>query len=63
MGGALVVEQIFNLNGAGSALFRAVSQRDNVTVIGISLVLVSVVVVANLVADMIVYALDPRIRR
>lgn len=62
VGGAVVVERIFNLDGIGSALFRAVRLRDNVTVVGISLTLIAVVVLANLVADVLLVLLDPRLR-
>lgn len=62
VGSAVVVERIFNLDGIGSALFRAVGLRDNVAVVGISLALIAVVVLANLLADVVLVALDPRLR-
>jgi peptide/nickel transport system permease protein len=60
--GAVVVEQAFGLNGLGSFLVQAASQKDFAVVQAISLLLVSTFVVANAVVDLFNGILDPRLR-
>ncbi|WP_405011754.1 ABC transporter permease [Kitasatospora sp. NBC_01539] len=62
MGGAIVTEGIFNVKGVGNILYRAVSQKEGPTVVGIVTVLVIVYLVASLVVDLLYAVLDPRIR-
>ncbi|TNC18475.1 ABC transporter permease [Georgenia sp. 311] len=62
MGGAIVTEGIFNINGVGGTLFRAIIQGENVTVVSLTTVLVIVYILANLLVDLLYAALDPRIR-
>jgi len=59
--GAVVVENTFALPGLGQALLEAVSQRDYAVVQGITLISALIVIVANLLADAVYVALDPRI--
>jgi oligopeptide transport system permease protein len=61
MGGAIVTERIFNINGIGGFIFRSISQRDGVSVVGAVTVLVLVYLVANLLVDLLYGVLDPRI--
>lgn len=61
MGGAVVTERIFNINGVGGFLFRSINQRDGVSVVGAIVVLVLVFLVMNLLVDLLYGALDPRI--
>lgn len=60
--GAVIIEQIFVIPGIGSALVRAVANRDLVTVQGIVMVLVLLVLIINLIVDVLVPVVDPRIR-
>lgn len=62
MGGAIVTEGIFNINGIGREVYRAVVTKEVVTVVGLVVVLVLVYLLANLVVDVLYAALDPRIR-
>lgn len=62
MAGAIVTEGIFNINGVGGTLFRAIQGGENATVVALTTVLVVVYIVANLVVDLLYAALDPRIR-
>jgi len=62
MGGAIITEGIFNINGVGGTLFRAIQQGQSTTVVSITTVLVIVYIVANLLVDLLYAALDPRIR-
>ena len=62
VGGALVVEQYFNLKGMGSTLVVAILSSDIFTVQSVSALLVACVVVVNLLVDMSYAVIDPRIR-
>ena len=61
MGGAIVTERIFNINGVGGFIFRSITQRDGVSVVGAVTVLVLVYLLVNLVVDVLYGVLDPRI--
>jgi oligopeptide transport system permease protein len=61
MGGAIVTERIFNVNGVGNFLYRSISQKDGVAVVGTITVLVLVFLLANLIVDILYGILDPRI--
>jgi peptide/nickel transport system permease protein len=60
--GDVVVEQAFGINGIGSFLVQAVSQKDFAVVQTISLILVAVFVVVNAIVDLVNGFLDPRLR-
>jgi len=61
MGGAVVTERIFNINGIGSFLFRSIGQKDGTSVVGTVTCLVLVYLLANLLVDVLYGFLDPRI--
>ncbi len=62
MGGAIVTEGIFNINGVGGALYQAVTRGEPPTVVSFVTVLVVIFLLANLLVDLLYAALDPRIR-
>ena len=62
MGGAIVTEGIFNINGVGGTLYRAILQGESTTVVSLTTVLVIIYIFANLVVDLLYALLDPRIR-
>ncbi|MEJ3743792.1 ABC transporter permease [Actinomycetes bacterium KLBMP 9797] len=62
MGGAIVTEGIFRINGIGGAVYQAVTTKETATVVGIVVVLVMVYLLMNLVVDLLYAVLDPRIR-
>lgn len=62
MGGAMISERIFNINGIGNTLYKAILQGESNLVVSIVTVLVLIFVICNLVVDMIYAVLDPRIR-
>ncbi|WP_433283379.1 ABC transporter permease [Micromonospora sp. CA-244673] len=62
MGGAIVTEGIFGINGIGRQVLRAIVTKESATVVGIVVVLVVVYLVMNLLVDLLYAALDPRIR-
>jgi peptide/nickel transport system permease protein len=62
LGGALIVETIFNWPGLGTLMLNAVGNRDYVIVQACLLLLVGVFILVNLIADLSYGILDPRIR-
>ena len=62
IGGLVVTEQVFNLNGIGKLLVDAVAHRDYPLIQALVLLLASVFVIVNFVVDMVYVVLDPRIR-
>jgi peptide/nickel transport system permease protein len=62
IGGSVIVESVFSINGMGRTLLNAVTQRDYPLVQGILLVLVMVTLFSNLLVDLSYSWLDPRIR-
>jgi peptide/nickel transport system permease protein len=62
IGGLVVTEQVFNLNGIGRLLVQAVQNQDNVLAQALVMLVVLVFVVVNLVVDVLYAWLDPRIR-
>ena len=63
LGGVVVVESVFGLNGLGRLAVDSVLRQDRPVVIGVVLVGALFVVLANLVVDLLYAVLDPRIRR
>jgi oligopeptide transport system permease protein len=62
MGGAIITEGIFQINGIGRLVYRAIVTKEGATVVGIVVVLVLVYLLMNLVVDVLYAVLDPRIR-
>ncbi|XCB30731.1 ABC transporter permease [Arcanobacterium hippocoleae] len=62
MGGAIVTEGIFAINGVGGTLYQAIIKGEATTVVSFTTVLVLVYIVMNLLVDLLYAALDPRIR-
>ena len=62
IGGLVVTEQVFNLNGIGKLLVDAVAHRDYTLIQALVLLLAFVFVFVNFLVDMFYVVLDPRIR-
>ncbi|MEU9506769.1 ABC transporter permease [Micromonospora sp. NPDC048170] len=62
MGGAIVTEGIFRINGIGQRVYQAIVTKESATVVSIVVVLVLVYLLMNLLVDLLYAALDPRIR-
>jgi peptide/nickel transport system permease protein len=62
VGGLVVTEQVFNLNGIGKLFVEAISQRDYTMVQSLVLLTSFVFIFVNFLVDMINAAVDPRIR-
>ena len=59
--GAIVTEVVFNYQGVGNILLKALSARDYPLIQAILLVMVTAVLTANFIADVLYVWLDPRI--
>ncbi|TFB50365.1 ABC transporter permease [Cryobacterium tagatosivorans] len=62
MVGAIVTEGIFNINGVGGTVYKAIKLGEGPTVVSFIAVMVVIFVLANLLVDLLYAALDPRIR-
>lgn len=62
LGGVVVVEQVYGMQGVGQTTVQAIAQGDGQLVLGFVIIATVFVVVANLVVDMAYAALDPRVR-
>lgn len=60
--GSLVIEDIFSIKGMGSLISQAITSRDYPVLQGCLFVSALVIVIANLLADVICLALDPKVR-
>jgi len=60
--GTIVVENVFVLPGLGRLVFQAISNRDLVVVRDVVMLLAAMVVLVNLVVDLLVAWVDPRLR-
>jgi len=61
--GAVIVESVFGLPGFGQQLVNSIALRDYPVIQGIALVSGLFVVAANLLTDILVRIIDPRVRR
>ncbi len=62
IGGLVVTEQVFNINGLGKLFVSAVTNYDYTLVQGLVLLVAFIFVFTNLVVDMVYAWIDPRIR-
>jgi peptide/nickel transport system permease protein len=62
IGGLVVTEQIFNLNGVGALLVQAVEYSDYTVVQTLVMIIALVFIFVNFLIDIVYTILDPRIR-
>jgi peptide/nickel transport system permease protein len=62
IGGLVVTEQVFNLNGIGQLFVQSVSRNDFMLIQGMVIMIAAFYVVVNLVVDLMYAIFDPRIR-
>lgn len=62
MGGAVIIEGIFNLPGLGNLVYQSIQRQEGPVVVGVSTLLVLVFILTNLLVDLLYGVLDPRIR-
>ncbi|MDX3755714.1 ABC transporter permease [Streptomyces mirabilis] len=62
MGGAVVTEGLFNIQGIGGTIYQSIVRREGTTLVGLVTILVLVYLLASLLVDLLYAVLDPRIR-
>jgi ABC-type dipeptide/oligopeptide/nickel transport system permease component len=62
LSGAVAIELVFNRPGLGSALIKAIAERDYPLIQGTVVVFALFVVIINLLVDLLYTVVDPRIR-
>ena len=62
IGGLVVTEQVFNLNGIGKLFVQAVSRSDLTLIQGMVMLIAVFYIAVNIVLDLLYAVLDPRIR-
>jgi ABC-type dipeptide/oligopeptide/nickel transport system permease component len=62
LGGAVIVESVFAYPGMGSLLYKSILKQDYPVVQAIVLIITTLTVVCNILGDIVVAFLDPRIR-
>ena len=62
LGGIIVVEEVFAWPGLGRLMIYALQNRDLPVIQGVTLALATVYALSNLVSDIVIAALDPRVR-
>lgn len=63
VGGSVLIEEIFQYEGVGYYLYASLTGRDYTTTQGFILVITVSVIAANLIADLLLSRIDPRVRR
>ncbi|MET9311464.1 ABC transporter permease [Kribbella sp. NPDC003505] len=61
LGGAILTEKVFSMQGLGDLLITAVGQLDVAVVVGVTLFSAFLIIFANLVVDIVHGVLDPRV--
>lgn len=61
IGGLVVTEQVFNLNGIGKLFVEAIAQRDYTMIQGLMLLVATAYIVVNFLIDLLYAVLDPRV--
>jgi peptide/nickel transport system permease protein len=62
VGGAIITESVFNLQGLGWLAITSATSQDLPDVLGVVLVTATAVAIMNLVVDILYAFLDPRVR-
>ncbi|AWS43942.1 ABC transporter permease [Streptosporangium sp. 'caverna'] len=62
LGGALITETVFGLNGVGKMAADSIAKNDQPVIMAVTLLAAFFVVVGNVVVDLVYTGLDPRVR-
>ena len=62
LGGSIVIEQVYGLQGVGALAVQAVANQDRPIIIGVVMLGGLFIVLANIVVDLLYTFLDPRMR-
>jgi len=62
IGGLVITEQVFNLNGIGVLLLKSVENADYIVAQNLVMLLALIFATINIIIDLIYTYLDPRVR-
>ncbi|UXN75856.1 ABC transporter permease (plasmid) [Devosia sp. A8/3-2] len=62
LGGAIVIEQVYGLQGVSALAVQAVNNQDRPIIIGVVLLGGFFIVLSNIIVDILYVLLDPRVR-
>ncbi|AJE47852.1 ABC transporter permease [Celeribacter indicus] len=62
VGGVVVTEQVFNINGLGKLLLQAANNHDYVLIQAIVMLTAFAFITVNVIVDIVIAILDPRVR-
>ena len=62
VGGSFLIEKIFDINGFGLLQFNAVLEKDERVVLGVLTISAALMLLGNILSDLCVALVDPRIR-
>jgi peptide/nickel transport system permease protein len=62
LGGVIVVETVFGLNGLGQISVEAIDTDNLPVIVGFVILAAAFVVIANIIVDLLYAVLDPRVR-
>ena len=62
LGGALINERVFGLNGIGKLAADSITKNDQPVIMGVTLLAAFFVIVGNMVIDLLYSVIDPRVR-
>ncbi len=63
IGGSVIIETIFDINGMGRLFYQSVLARDYPTIMGILVIGAALTLIGNLLADIAYALVDPRLRK
>lgn len=62
LGGALITETVFGINGIGKMTADSIARNDQPVIMAVTLLAAFLVIVANVVVDVVYTLIDPRVR-
>ncbi len=62
VGGSMLVETVFDIQGFGLLQFQAIMNRDQSVIMGTLTIAAFLMIVGNILSDIIVAMIDPRIK-
>ena len=62
VGGSFLIEKIFDINGFGLLQYNAILEQDEKVVLGVLAISATLMLIGNILSDLCVAAVDPRIR-
>lgn len=61
-GGAMITEQVFNIDGIGNIAYKALRQGDLPLIMGYNMFLAVLTVISTLLSDIMYAVVDPRVK-